>query len=227
MDEVRLTVCRIQPRFEPWASLSLEGVDPERVSEQLGIPSDDKIRPEVLELLEKEGTAVSWWTLETRGHVRTRKLSDHVEWIAERLSGKEQVWREIVEGASRAELRLPGPDRKWEFDKGTVDVVRERLGVTVVFMMTLHNVEVIAADDLLYRDARAGDAEGISRLLGELGYPVSAKEVPSRLAALKEHPRSLVLVAVDGQEILGVIAAHTSIPWHRQRARRKSREMGS
>ena len=208
MAPVMLTPTRIQPRFEPRVSLSLEGVDPERVSEQLGIPSDLVLPPSVIERLESEGTQLTSWALDTHDHVRTNRLADHVAWITARLAGKMEAFRKIAEVASSAELRLNGPDRKWELDKATIDRVNHELGVRVVFVIShFHKASVVAADDLSYRPARAGDSDAIAGLLDELGYPALASEVPARLAELAKYPNTLALVAADGAEVVGIVTA--------------------
>lgn len=55
------------------------------------------------------------------------------------------------------------------------------------------------------RTASETDAEAVSRLSGELGYPASVAEISSRLAALLEDPRQALFVADDGSEVLGWI----------------------
>jgi RimJ/RimL family protein N-acetyltransferase len=58
------------------------------------------------------------------------------------------------------------------------------------------------------RSARFGDAEALSRLLTELGYPQNADQARAALTAWAGDPRGTVLVAeVDGRPA-GVIAAH-------------------
>ena len=58
------------------------------------------------------------------------------------------------------------------------------------------------------RDAEAGDAEPISKLLGELGYPAVIDEIPRRLAAIADFHDAIALVAVDGNNVVGLITAH-------------------
>ncbi len=58
------------------------------------------------------------------------------------------------------------------------------------------------------RAAQPTDAPFLSALLAQLGYPAQAEDMPSRLASLETFPRALALVAVDGQNVVGLITAH-------------------
>lgn len=63
---------------------------------------------------------------------------------------------------------------------------------------------------LLVRDAAPSDAGDVSRLLRELGYPVEPDEVRDRLAT--QTGASDVLVAVDEDALVGVIACSRAVP---------------
>jgi hypothetical protein len=52
------------------------------------------------------------------------------------------------------------------------------------------------------RDAVPEDASAIADLLGELGYPASAPEIPARLGAVAQVP-GRVLVAEDAGAVMG------------------------
>ena len=58
---------------------------------------------------------------------------------------------------------------------------------------------------LVFRPPAAADAERLSHLLAELGYPTPAEEVPIRLAELAAFPKALVLVAERQLEVVGLI----------------------
>jgi predicted N-acetyltransferase YhbS len=58
------------------------------------------------------------------------------------------------------------------------------------------------------RSAQPSDATVISGLLGQLGYPADAADIPQRLRRLAEHRHAVVLVAVDGDDVVGVITSH-------------------
>ena len=58
------------------------------------------------------------------------------------------------------------------------------------------------------RPAEAGDAEPISMLVGELGYPAPVGDIPRRLAAIADGHDAIALVAVDGSSVVGLITAH-------------------
>jgi GNAT superfamily N-acetyltransferase len=68
--------------------------------------------------------------------------------------------------------------------------------------------DAVPAGDLAYRPARADDSDAIAVLLGQLGYPASASEIPARLAALADYPNALTLVAADRGEVVGIVTAH-------------------
>jgi predicted N-acetyltransferase YhbS len=64
------------------------------------------------------------------------------------------------------------------------------------------------------RAARPSDADAVSQLLGELGYPSPAEQIPGRLARLADNPPALALVAVDGGAVVGLITAQVSQSIH-------------
>ncbi len=66
----------------------------------------------------------------------------------------------------------------------------------------------IRVSDLALRPPTPEDANAISILLGELGYPASADEVVDRLDALARMPVVLTLVAAAKREVFGVITSH-------------------
>jgi GNAT superfamily N-acetyltransferase len=61
---------------------------------------------------------------------------------------------------------------------------------------------------LVIRPAAADDADAISALLAELGYPATPAEVPARLDALAAHPGVVALVAELEHEIVGLATCH-------------------
>src|SRR4051812_16943998 len=64
-------------------------------------------------------------------------------------------------------------------------------------------------DSLRIRPADSRDAAALSRLLGQLGYPTDAGDVPSRLDKLRARPGTTVLVAEDvGGEVIGAVTVH-------------------
>ena len=64
------------------------------------------------------------------------------------------------------------------------------------------------AGDLVYRPARVEDSDAIAGLLGQLGYPALADDIPARLAALADYPNALTLAAADREEVIGLVTAH-------------------
>ena len=61
------------------------------------------------------------------------------------------------------------------------------------------------------RDARAGDAPGLARLLVELGYPDDEERVLARTEAFGGQAGSFLLVAEDEDEVAGLASA-TVVP---------------
>jgi GNAT superfamily N-acetyltransferase len=58
------------------------------------------------------------------------------------------------------------------------------------------------------RAASPDDAQRVAALLDQLGYPATVAEVTARLARLESDPAAWVLVAHDGERLLGLAAAH-------------------
>jgi GNAT superfamily N-acetyltransferase len=60
------------------------------------------------------------------------------------------------------------------------------------------------------RAARADDAEAMSRLCAQLGYPAATGEMPQRLERLQQDPnaRALVADADDGSGPIGLATVH-------------------
>ena len=58
------------------------------------------------------------------------------------------------------------------------------------------------------REPSAADAPALSRLMGELGYPSAAEEIPARLTALRRHPGVLTLVAELNGRVVGAMTTH-------------------
>jgi GNAT superfamily N-acetyltransferase len=64
-------------------------------------------------------------------------------------------------------------------------------------------------DSLRIRQAAPPDAAALSRLLGQLGYPTDAADIPDRIDRLHVRPGTTVLVAEDETgEVLGVVTVH-------------------
>jgi GNAT superfamily N-acetyltransferase len=58
------------------------------------------------------------------------------------------------------------------------------------------------------RPATPDDAHAIARLLGVLGYPATADEIPPRLARLSDDTRAIAMVAQIDDDVVGVITGH-------------------
>jgi N-acetylglutamate synthase-like GNAT family acetyltransferase len=59
------------------------------------------------------------------------------------------------------------------------------------------------------REARAGDAEAIARLLGQLGYPAAPESIAPRVGRLRAAGDDVVVAELDGQ-IVGLAQLHVS-----------------
>jgi len=65
------------------------------------------------------------------------------------------------------------------------------------------------ADAVTIRPAVPADAPVLSELVGQLGYPASASEIPQRLRAIAGFPSAAAFVATNRYgEIVGLITAH-------------------
>jgi GNAT superfamily N-acetyltransferase len=62
----------------------------------------------------------------------------------------------------------------------------------------------MAVSNVLIRAVRPEDAEGIASLLTQLGYPADAGTVRRRLERLLESGSDHHLVAVDGEDVVGI-----------------------
>jgi GNAT superfamily N-acetyltransferase len=52
------------------------------------------------------------------------------------------------------------------------------------------------------RMMRPGDAEGVARLSGELGYPARAAEIEARFGRVTDDPEAAIFVACDGDDVV-------------------------
>lgn len=63
---------------------------------------------------------------------------------------------------------------------------------------------------LIIRPAIVDDADSLTLLLEQLGYPSDTERVRRRLVRLFEDPSSYVLVAMIGADVVGVAALHVT-----------------
>jgi ribosomal protein S18 acetylase RimI-like enzyme len=61
---------------------------------------------------------------------------------------------------------------------------------------------------LRVREAEPGDLEAITDLVRQLGYPSGEEAVAGRLERLADDPRSWVLVALEGERMVGLASVH-------------------
>lgn len=64
------------------------------------------------------------------------------------------------------------------------------------------------------RRAHSADREAISSLLHQLGYEATPAHVAQRLAAIQDSPADLVLVATQGEAVIGCIGLHILPMFH-------------
>ncbi len=62
--------------------------------------------------------------------------------------------------------------------------------------------------ETIVRDARLEDAEAMSRLCTQLGYPAQSSAMPSRLARIQNDPNARVLVADSDDGPIGLATVH-------------------
>ncbi|HJQ11002.1 MAG TPA: GNAT family N-acetyltransferase [Gemmatimonadaceae bacterium] len=63
-------------------------------------------------------------------------------------------------------------------------------------------------DAITIRPAVADDAPSLARMLGQLGYPSDAREIPARLERMRERPGTTVFVAESAGKPVGVVTVH-------------------
>lgn len=68
--------------------------------------------------------------------------------------------------------------------------------------------------DIEIRRATSADCAALAGLLGQLGYPASAGELPARLDRFAAQPHAAVLVACREGDVVGVATVHVITPLH-------------
>jgi GNAT superfamily N-acetyltransferase len=63
-------------------------------------------------------------------------------------------------------------------------------------------------DSITIRSAVASDAPALANMLGQLGYPTEASEIPGRLARMAERPGTIVFVAEYRNKPVAVVTVH-------------------
>ena len=67
------------------------------------------------------------------------------------------------------------------------------------------------------RPARDDDAQALAELLGHLGYPAPAADVPARLARMRSRGDADTLVAIVGGRVVGLATVHARDVLHQAR----------
>ena len=65
--------------------------------------------------------------------------------------------------------------------------------------------------DLTIRDASAGDAQPLARLIGQLGYPAAANVLAERVSRLAASPADRLVVAELEGQVVGLASIHVSL----------------
>ena len=63
-------------------------------------------------------------------------------------------------------------------------------------------------NDVSVREAGEGDAHGLAVLCTQLGYPAEPAAMPARLARLQLDDNARAFVAVQGDELVGLVTIH-------------------
>ena len=71
--------------------------------------------------------------------------------------------------------------------------------------------------NVVMRTATAADADAMSSLLGQLGYPVSPEDMPARLARLTASPSADAILAILGDRVAGLATMQIISPINRPR----------
>ncbi len=71
--------------------------------------------------------------------------------------------------------------------------------------------------DVEVRPARDDDAAAVAELLGHLGYPAPASEIPARLARLRARGEAETFVAVADGNVVGFATVHARDVLHHAR----------
>ena len=72
-------------------------------------------------------------------------------------------------------------------------------------------------DDVDVRPARDDDASAVAELLGHLGYPAPASDIPARLVRLRARGDAEALVAVADGRVVGLATVHARDVLHHAR----------
>jgi N-acetylglutamate synthase-like GNAT family acetyltransferase len=70
---------------------------------------------------------------------------------------------------------------------------------------------------VIIREAADGDASSLASLLGQLGYPADARDLPRRLKRLAERGTAVAFVAEVEDRVVGVATAHAFASIHAER----------
>jgi GNAT superfamily N-acetyltransferase len=64
------------------------------------------------------------------------------------------------------------------------------------------------------RIATADDAAAMAELIGHLGYPAEARELPDRLAHMRARGDAEAFVALSGEDVVGIATVHVRVVLH-------------
>ena len=63
-------------------------------------------------------------------------------------------------------------------------------------------------EHVVVREAAPRDADAMARLCVQLGYPAESSVMPARLARLSSDPNARAFVAMQGDDVVGLVTVH-------------------
>ena len=109
--------------------ISGASIDPDAVTEKLGVtPTMSRMLPS------QTSEPFGVWVLDTRGHVLSDRLVDHVRWLSSRLTGAESELRALRDH-SEVELLAAGAPDSWDWAGMEADDLSTRLGLDLAFVV--------------------------------------------------------------------------------------------
>ena len=120
-------------------SLQISGtsIDPDALTRTLGVtPTTSRL------LTSQVSEPIGIWALDTRGHVLSERLVDHLHWLLSRLAGAESELR-ALRNSSRVELLAAGAHDAWDWAGMEGDELLARFGLELGFVIFRQGPNVI------------------------------------------------------------------------------------
>ncbi len=104
-------------------------IDPDALTRTLGVtPTTSRL------LASPETESIGLWILDTRGHVLSDRLVDHLRWLENRVANRESELRALREH-SEVELLAAGASDSWDWTGMEGDDLSTRLGLQLAFVV--------------------------------------------------------------------------------------------